>query len=207
MNLSLVYEREHVPSLQGFLYWLTREDLEIKRESEPGGRGLVRIMTVHGAKGLQAPIVFLPDTVYRSNRSQRLLWTGEEDGGSLLWSPRVGDDDPVAAVARLAANMTRDEEARRLLYVALTRAEDRLYVCGWRGGNRPSADCWYETIRSGLATIAEPVAFDFRTELGEGGWAGEGLVLAHPQKAAAKTDDERGRGSPCDQALVRSLDP
>ena len=195
MNLALAYEGEHLPSLQGFLHWLTREEIEIKRESEPGGPGLVRIMTVHGAKGLQAPIVFLPDTVYRSNRSPRLLWTGEEDGGSLIWSPRVGDDDPVAALARLVANAAREEEGRRLLYVALTRAEDRLYVCGWRGGNPPAADCWYETIRTGLAAVAEPTIFDFRTELGEAGWSGEGLIHREAQSGSSTTEEERHRGT------------
>ena len=102
MNLALAYEGEHVPSLQGFLHWLGRDDIEIKREGEPGGPGLVRIMTVHGAKGLQAPIVFLPDTVYHAQQSPRLLWLEERMGELLVWSPRVDDDDPVAAAARAA---------------------------------------------------------------------------------------------------------
>jgi ATP-dependent helicase/nuclease subunit A len=204
MNLALAYEGEHVPSLQGFLHWLGRDDIEIKRESEPGGPGLVRIMTVHGAKGLQAPIVFLPDTLYQSARSPRLLWLDEGEGGLLIWSPRVDDDDPVAAAARMRAKAARDEEGRRLLYVALTRAEDRLYICGWRGAKQPAADCWYETIRQGLAGLAQPMPFDFRGELGEGGWVGEGLVLAQPQTGAPSSDTDRPRGTP---ALERPLDP
>jgi ATP-dependent helicase/nuclease subunit A len=195
MTLALAYEREHVPSLQGFLHWLGRDDIEIKRESEPGGPSLVRIMTVHGAKGLQAPIVFLPDTVFQSTRSPRLLWL--DDGGSelLVWSPRVEDDDPVAAAARLQAKARREEEGRRLLYVALTRAEDRLYVCGWRGDRPAGADCWYETIRQGLASVAEATAFDFRGELGDSGWAGNGLIHIEAQASTAKTDEERRRGT------------
>jgi ATP-dependent helicase/nuclease subunit A len=195
MNLALAYESEHTPSLQGFLHWLGRDDIEIKREGEPGGAGLVRIMTVHGAKGLQAPIVFLPDTLHQPKHSPRLLWLEEEEGELLLWSPRVDDDDPVAAAARARAKAARDEEGRRLLYVALTRAEDRLYVCGWRGSNRAPADCWYETIRQGMAGLAEPTAFDFRAELGEAGWAGEGLVLEHPQTGAPSPDAHRPRGT------------
>ncbi len=204
MNLALAYEGEHVPSLQGFLHWLGRDDIEIKRESEPGGPGLVRIMTVHGAKGLQAPIVFLPDTLYQSNRSARLLWLDESEGGLLIWSPRVGDDDPLAASARARANAVRDEEGRRLLYVALTRAEDRLYVCGWRGAKGPATGCWYETIRQGLAGLAESTPFDFRAELGEAGWAGEGLVFFQPQTGAPRSDEDRPRGT---RPIEKPLDP
>jgi ATP-dependent helicase/nuclease subunit A len=195
MSLALAYEREHVPSLQGFLHWLGRDDIEIKRESDPGGPGQVRIMTVHGAKGLQAPIVFLPDTVYMPTKTARLLWLDDGKNELPLWSPRTGDDDPVAAAARVRAETARDEEGRRLLYVALTRAEDRLYVCGWRGTKQPSPDCWYELIREGLRTVAEPTTFDFRTELGATGWAGEGLLLVRPQTAAPAADRDRPRGT------------
>jgi ATP-dependent helicase/nuclease subunit A len=204
MNLALAYESEHAPSLQGFLHWLTREDIEIKREGEPGGPGLVRIMTVHGAKGLQAPVVILPDTVYQPRNAPRLLWLAATEGEHLLWSPRVGDDDPMAATARANARTARDEESRRLLYVALTRAEDRLYVCGWRGDKGPSADCWYETIRSGLAGLAESTEFDFRGELGGAGWAGLGLVHRQGQSGPAKPDEDRPRGTPIRE---RPLDP
>src|SRR5215472_12148305 len=88
MSLALAYEREHLPSLQGFLHWLVHDEVEIKRESEPAGPGLVRIMTVHGAKGLQAPIVFLPDTLYRPNQPTRRLWVRPGADELLLWSPR-----------------------------------------------------------------------------------------------------------------------
>jgi ATP-dependent helicase/nuclease subunit A len=197
MNLALAYEGEHVPSLQGFLHWLERDDIEIKREGEPGGPGLVRIMTVHGAKGLQAPIVFLPDTVYVPNNPIRLLWLGEDEHGRELlgWLPRVGDDDTVASGARAIARAGGEDENRRLLYVALTRAEDRLYICGWRGDNRPPAGCWYETIRAGLASIAKAVPFDSHAELGEGGWTGESLLHSHAQSGPPRIDEERRRGT------------
>ena len=60
---ALEYERHHTPSLEGFLHWLERGRLEVKRDLEQTNRNAVRVMTVHGAKGLQAPIVFLPDTL------------------------------------------------------------------------------------------------------------------------------------------------
>ncbi len=197
MNLALAYEDEHVPSLEGFLHWLEGGDIEIKREGDPGGPGLVRIMTVHGAKGLQAPIVFLPDTVYQPNNALRLLWLGKDERGCELlgWLPRVGDDEAIASGARAIHKALGEDEGRRLLYVALTRAEDRLYICGWRGEKKASANCWYETIRGGLAGIASTEPFDSRPELGEGGWTGDSLVLAHDQSGQVRSDEERRRGT------------
>jgi ATP-dependent helicase/nuclease subunit A len=74
LALALAYEREHVPSLQGFLHWLANGAVEVKRELDEGARDKVRIMTVHGAKGLQAPIVILPDTTQLPQARPNLLW-------------------------------------------------------------------------------------------------------------------------------------
>ena len=67
VNLTLAYEQEHIPSLQGFVQWIAGDEVEIKRELEQSEADAVRIMTVHGSKGLQAPIVILPDTVRMVN--------------------------------------------------------------------------------------------------------------------------------------------
>jgi len=196
MSLALAYEREHLPSLQGFLHWLVHDEVEIKRESEPAGPGLVRIMTVHGAKGLQAPIVFLPDTLYRPNQPTRRLWVRPGADELLLWSPRVDDDEALALDARNEVKAKIAEEERRLLYVALTRAEDRLYISGWRGERQPAEGTWYELIRDGLAAKAESAPFDSVPELGpEAGWQGESLVLGQPQTAPPERDQGRHRGT------------
>ncbi len=130
VSQTLAYEHAHVPSLQGFLHWLDSGEAEIKRDLDAGGgRNQLRIMTVHGAKGLQAPIVFLPDTIAMPTRLPLVHWPDE--AAPLLWAPGDGAGEPVAAAAKAAAQRKRDQEYRRLLYVALTRAEDRLYVCGW----------------------------------------------------------------------------
>ena len=63
INLTVDFEQGHIPSLQGFIDWVSKDEAEIKREQEQGGADAVRIMTVHGSKGLQAPVVILPDTV------------------------------------------------------------------------------------------------------------------------------------------------
>jgi ATP-dependent helicase/nuclease subunit A len=152
-------------------------------------------MTVHGAKGLQAPIVILPDTLYRPTQAARLLWVSPREDELLLWSPRVDDDEDIAAAARTVLKGKIAEEERRLLYVALTRAEDRLYICGWRGVNQPAEGTWYQLIRNGLADVALPTPFDSGPELGLAGWAGEALILGRPQTAAPQPDLGRNRGT------------
>ena len=87
LALALSYEREHVPSLQGFLRWLVAGDTEVKRDFGARQRDEVRILTVHGAKGLEAPVVFLPDTMQLPNLPDPLLWTERE--GLPLWCPRA----------------------------------------------------------------------------------------------------------------------
>ncbi len=86
LALALSYEREHVPSLQGFLRWLVAGDTEVKRDFGASQRDEVRILTVHGAKGLEAPVVFLPDTMQLPKPPDTLLWTERE--GLPLWCPR-----------------------------------------------------------------------------------------------------------------------
>lgn len=177
LTLALGYERSHVPSLQGFLHWLEAGSAEIKRDLEQTGRDEVRVMTVHGAKGLQSPIVILPDTMALPRQSQEIVWREEVP----LWPPGRANEDALCRGLREAAKARDEEEHRRLLYVAMTRAEDRLYVCGWHGPQRPSAACWYALVRDGMAGLAEPCAFDFAADIGDAGWAGEGLRLANPQ--------------------------
>ena len=181
LALALAYGRTHPPSLQGFLHWVEDGRAEIKRDFEQG-RDEVRIMTVHGAKGLEAPVVFLPDTMRKPRGRDPLVWLEEErsDGGvgrveGLLWPGRASREDPLTREARARARDAQEEEYRRLLYVAMTRAEDRLYVCGWQGRDTPPEDCWNALVRSGLKSLKgiEPLATP----------EGAGLVYAEPQSA------------------------
>lgn len=166
LALALEYERNHAPSLQGFLHWMRSGDTQIKRDMEQG-QDAVRIMTVHGSKGLQAPIVFLPDTVGTvsdsGGRLSPLFWTEKDGQPVMLWSPSAKEDDPVTAGLRAACRRAEEEEYRRLLYVAMTRAEDRLYVCGALGRNRKEVPegCWYSWIRSGIEGLAQPCVVTF----------------------------------------------
>ncbi len=155
LNLAAAHERDHVASLQGFLHWLRAGAVEVKRDLDSESGDAVRVMTVHGAKGLQAPVVFLPDTLQTPQSRPVLLWDTADDGDLLVWSPTKGGDDPVAARRRAAVARAQEEERRRLLYVAMTRAEDRLYVCGWAGKRAPPAGCWHDLVKAGLTAAGQ----------------------------------------------------
>jgi ATP-dependent helicase/nuclease subunit A len=163
LNSCLHYEQNHTPSLQKFVDWFARGEAEIKREQDPGKADLVRIMTVHGSKGLQAPIVFLPDTVKKMHDHHKgrihLLWP-EDETGVPLWSPRQEFEAPAYAVRQAASRERQEEEYRRLLYVALTRAEDRLYICGYHGVRGAKPDCWYNLVAGAFPPEAQDVPFD-----------------------------------------------
>ncbi len=188
---ALAYQRIHAPSLQGFLAWLSAGEAEIKRDLDQRGRDEVRIMTVHGAKGLQAPIVILPDTLQAPGQLSKTLWTAE---GLPLWSGRDGRA-PALELAKGLAEQRRDEEYRRLLYVALTRAEDRLYVCGYNTKRPAPPGNWHDLVKAGLEACPGTQSFAFRAE-GAEGWAGVGLRLESAQRAAAAETKPSERQSP-----------
>ena len=179
LALALSYEREHVPSLQGFLRWLVAGDTEVKRDFGARQRDEVRILTVHGAKGLEAPVVFLPDTMQLPNLPDTLLWTERE--ALPLWCPRADLAVPFYTSEKRALRERQLEEYRRLLYVALSRAQDRLYICGWQTRESPKEGAWHALCRTGLVEIATPFGFDTTALIGADGWCGQGLRLTSPQ--------------------------
>ncbi|HEY1431338.1 MAG TPA: double-strand break repair helicase AddA, partial [Stellaceae bacterium] len=181
LALSLAYEREHVPSLQGFLRWLAAGDTEVKRDFGARPRDEVRILTVHGAKGLEAPIVFLPDTMQLPKPSETLLWSQSEE--LPLWRPRAEFTVPFYSSEREALRRRELQEYRRLLYVGLSRAQDRLYVCGWRTRDAPHQGCWHSLCQAGLSGVATSYTFDTTALIGRFGWSGDGLRIASPQTA------------------------
>lgn len=161
LNLALAYERAETPSLPGFLAWLEAAPTEIKRDMDKG-REEVRVMTVHGAKGLEAPIVFLPDCARATGGRGvgPLFRFGEEPGAPLVWAPSKAEDCAASAKLRAEAERARSEETNRLLYVAMTRARDRLYVAGFRTSDRKnSAPVWHDLI----STALDPLLSDVET--------------------------------------------
>ena len=154
-------ERAGAPSLQGFLRHFEDGAGEIKRDMEQG-RDEVRVMTVHGAKGLEADIVFLPDTCDLPRVRGGTVWTEPAEGtGVPLWPPPGRGKHPAYAAARDARTARELGEYRRLLYVATTRARDRLYVCGWCR-EAPADGSWYSHLSAairahpGMAEIDTP---------------------------------------------------
>jgi ATP-dependent helicase/nuclease subunit A len=156
LNLALDYESRETPSLQGFVNWLRAAKNEVKRDMEMV-RDEVRVMTVHGAKGLEAKTVILADTTTppKGAHPPKLLTLPD---GALVWATRTQDDTDAMAAARESANDAARDEYRRLLYVAMTRAAEQLIVCGCQGRSKLPEGCWYELVSEALKDhcVAEP---------------------------------------------------
>ncbi|MCR9219289.1 MAG: double-strand break repair helicase AddA [Alphaproteobacteria bacterium] len=199
LSLALQHERSGPPSLQSFLAWFARGKAEIKRDLETAERDEVRILTVHGAKGLEAPVVILPDCVSkpRGGQGPQLRWfdapedaRGEADHRRALplWTPRARYEEPLALALKLKEDRAREQEYRRLLYVAMTRAQDRLILCGARGATEPAADCWHRLATAGLERLSDEPGFseEEEAEIAAGSpvaWSGRRLVFERPQTA------------------------
>ena len=148
LNLTLNFEQNHTPTLEAFVAWVGQDEVVIKKEMEQGDSNTVKIMTVHGSKGLQAPIVILADTArVKSNAvSGGFLWKDE-----LLYFPMNANCYDKVCTSIKEENREADfEEYRRLLYVALTRAEDRLYIAGFSKNNKINEDSWYKLLTDNL---------------------------------------------------------
>src|SRR5450432_3706436 len=160
LELALGYERKAPASLQGFMAWLRAAETEVKRDMEIR-RDEVRVMTVHGAKGLESSVVFLVDTTSSPSDTQRpkLIHLPRSNAapqtpGAVVWAGKKADDPAGVALARAAMLAETEDEYRRLLYVAMTRAADRLVVGGCLPGNMNSVRkfSWYDLIGKGLAS-------------------------------------------------------
>ncbi len=181
LSLALDFEREHVPSLQGFLNWIEARRTQIKRDLEQG-RGDVRVMTIHGSKGLQGNVIFLPDTcsVPTARYESKLRWIYDPKP-ALLWEYSKDQRNCLTSALAKRIKLLRAQEYRRLLYVAMTRARDRLYIGGWEGKNEPSEDCWYKLIEPAFREISREV----QTSTGE-----SVLRLSNPQEEKPDSKDD-----------------
>ncbi|HEY6994942.1 MAG TPA: double-strand break repair helicase AddA [Xanthobacteraceae bacterium] len=171
LNLALEYERRKTPSLQGFVAWLRTARTDVKRDMEIT-RDEVRVMTVHGAKGLEAPIVVLADTTTEPagppQRQPRLVALADDTPHSprcLAWLAAQPSDSAPLAAARDRMRQEAADEYRRLLYVAMTRAIDRLVVCGAEGQRRRPEGCWWDLV---FAALQPPVSVEEPADDGEG---------------------------------------
>ncbi len=159
LDAALDFEREQGTSLAAFLHWFTARDEDMKRELE-GPSGEVRIMTVHGAKGLEGNIVILPDAADMPGSRggpSLLALPGGGNGPALLPLYDAATEIRPASIRQwkdVAAENNKDER-KRLLYVAMTRARDELYIGGTQGVRGLDDDCWYRLVEDGLAKAQE----------------------------------------------------
>ena len=165
LSLSLMYERSHPPSLQGFLSWMANGETEIKREMDQSSLTQIRVMTIYGAKGLQAPIVIMPDTNRIPNARHQQYWPQtlkmpahiRADWPAFLYAPQKKS----ALLTPLAEALQHKEmaEYRRLLYVALTRAEDDLILCGTETSTTKNSSSkamsWHDMARTTLQHLVD----------------------------------------------------
>lgn len=156
LSLTLNFETTEIPSLQNFLKWITNRKVEIKRDLDQSGINAVRIMTVHASKGLQGNIVFLPDTRSIPKTKDTFLWA---ENNLPIWVASSNLKTPEIESLYDTLDEAQFQEYNRLLYVALTRAKDRLYITGWdtRKTKNPNKSNWYDLI---LSSLPEEIAPD-----------------------------------------------
>ncbi|MFP4387122.1 MAG: double-strand break repair helicase AddA [Alphaproteobacteria bacterium] len=170
--LNFTYSRED--HLQCFLDEQGGTRTELKREMEDAGNK-VRIMTIHGSKGLQSPVVILPDTMPKrtQHNNDNVLWPAKTGAPVPLFSPKVEMEPEAYTLIKQKKKLEDEEEQQRLLYVAMTRAAERLYVTGYSGEKKSKSSSWYEQIRNAVENEdgVQKIMHDY----------GEILRLSNPQ--------------------------
>ncbi|MEB2845257.1 double-strand break repair helicase AddA [Rhizobiales bacterium RZME27] len=220
LTFAMDHETSGLPGLQAFISTLELESPVIKREQD-SGRNEVRIMTVHASKGLEAPVVFLVDSgskafVHSHISKLRMLRVGDMDVPAWLPSKAVSNGFSDADEERL--KIATDEEYRRLLYVGMTRAADRLVICGYRG-KRENPESWQAMVARALSANNEncrPAEFAGP----DGNWTGLSwrlsgkLIRPVPKEELSPTIDDSAflpdalsRPLPPQKMLPRPLSP
>jgi ATP-dependent helicase/nuclease subunit A len=195
---ALAHQRREAPSLQHFVQSFMSDTAELKREFD-GRQNEVRVMTVYGAKGLEAPIVILPDTSQMPDTKNAL------DSGLLARADgtfaRLGskDDTPPNLLAERELRLEKlTQEYLRLFYVALTRAKTRLLICGYFSGARPKSGaaqkapegCWHDLAQKALEGLdAREIETPFNSEEYTGyAYGSRPKVVNHVSEAADRRE-------------------
>ncbi|MBT06165.1 MAG: double-strand break repair helicase AddA [Rhodospirillaceae bacterium] len=153
LNKSIEYEAKNNSSLEGFIHWFENNGAISTREPALKRNNAVKILTVHGAKGLESPVVFLPDTVQKSRAHNPVFWP--DKAPFPIWIPNATLLDPLTRKWVLEKKKREAEEYKRLLYVAMTRAKDQLYICGWSETSNIASDCWHTIVSQTLEKVVE----------------------------------------------------
>jgi ATP-dependent helicase/nuclease subunit A len=152
LNICLEYEQKENKSLQQFLQWFATSNVEIKREIDTNINS-VRIMTVHAAKGLQAKIVIIADTLGLPKHHKQVIWSeelnlpiynGNGQNNNKLYNDTISEIETHSL-----------QEYYRLLYVAMTRAQEKLVMCGWSMYDNISNNSWYNVVKLGVQNIGQ----------------------------------------------------
>ena len=154
LSRALDHGKTSAPTLQAFLSQIETDAADVKREMDQDGSG-VRVMTVHGAKGLEAPIVILPDTTSRGQLGDGNIQFNAE-AAAFYWSPSSSDDTEEFRIGREHIAEQEKQESARLLYVAMTRARDVLILCGHESGSGTEGmpkECWFKTLEQGVSLL------------------------------------------------------
>lgn len=191
---ALAYEQLETPSLTGFLGWLASADVDVKRQ---GGAGSIRVMTVHGSKGLEAPVVILPETMKRDAKTPQGVQTLPD--GTTVWMTSKASHAPAMTAFVDREQTAVAAERDRLLYVAMTRAESWLIVGAAGDLGKTAEESWYGKINAAMeAQGAHPLTFDWgeglRLETGE--WEPLGKPKPKGDKAASAMPDWLGMRVP-----------
>jgi len=186
LNTALIFEQNNVPNLQEFLVQQQSNTAQIKRELDDAGN-MVRIMTIHGAKGLQAPIVIMPDTIRSASgvKKEHVLLPHQTGNDYPYFCPTSKGLPPSCEKALNQWEQKQDEEYRRLFYVAATRAESELYIGGYFGKNRPKKESWYDYAEyafDNLENISEEKHPTFETPV---------LTYSNPETSAPDRQEEK----------------
>jgi ATP-dependent helicase/nuclease subunit A len=185
LSRALDHGKTTAPTLQAFLSQIETDAADVKREMDQDGSG-VRVMTVHGAKGLEAPIIILPDTTSKGQAGESGIQFNAT-AAAFYWSPSTKEDTEEFGFGREHIAQQEKQESDRLLYVAMTRARDVLILCGHESGTAKDGipkECWFKTLEQGVPLIGSSqkiVGEDFAYQM----WG------AYPPAAVAVTQSPR----------------
>ena len=146
LDLVKEYQNDNIPSLQLCLNFINNTKTEIKRDLSQT-KDQVRIMTIHNSKGLQAKTIFLTDTTSLPSNKDSIIWLNKHQ---LLWPGKEKYYPDIAKTAKKEKQQQEYSEYIRLLYVALTRAEDNIIICGTAKNQNISNECWYKIIEKAI---------------------------------------------------------
>ncbi|MBS0186255.1 MAG: double-strand break repair helicase AddA [Proteobacteria bacterium] len=196
--LTILYDLDRLKgfSLYQCIHWFQTTSLVVKRDLESQSFSSIRIMTIHGSKGLEAPLVILPDT-----SSLPLSFSGfslyVKDQTPLFIPPKEFRPKYIEEILDQAYDKIL-EEYRRLFYVALTRAQDHLILAGYLGSSTTQLplNSWYSMAQKALQELGKPKSFHF-LEGNQNAWSGEGYLYKSSQISFERKKKEEKDHSSC----------